>query len=107
IFQNGNETTYKRTEKMDFSKIKLEDFTGNFHSEELSTTYNFVIVDDKLVAKHSRLSDFNLNPIKKDMFSGEAWFFRQVDFIRDENNMIKGLKVSNGRVRNLYFKKVY
>ena len=65
-----------------------------------------VFVDNTLVAKHNRLSDFNLNPVKKDMFNGEAWFFGQVEFIRDENDLIKGCKVSNGRVRNLYFDKV-
>lgn len=106
IFQNGNETTCKRIEKIDFSNIKLEDFTGDFYSEELSTTYNFAIVDDNLVAKHYRLSDFNLNPIKKDMFNGEAWFFRKIEFIRASNDVITGCRVSNGRVRNLYFEKV-
>jgi hypothetical protein len=40
------------------------------------------------------------------MFNGEAWFFRKVEFIRDKNNMITGCKVSNDRVRNLYFEKV-
>ena len=58
------------------------------------------------MATHSRLSDFNLNPIKKDQFHGEAWFFGQVKFVRDENHVITGCKVSNGRVRNLHFEKV-
>ena len=40
------------------------------------------------------------------MFNGEAWFFGQVEFMRDANNIITGFKVSNGRVRNLYFEKV-
>jgi len=47
-----------------------------------------------------------LNPIKKDMFNGEAWFFGQVEFIRNADDVITGCKVSNGRVRNLYFEKV-
>ncbi len=68
--------------------------------------YDFTIVDEQLIAKHSRLSDFDLNPIKEDLFSGDAWYFGQVAFIRDENNIINGCKVSAGRVRNLYFKKV-
>jgi len=95
-----------RVKEFDKSSVNLADFSGEFYSEELSTTYNFTIARDSLVAKHSRLSDFNLIPIKKDMFSGESWFFGQIVFIRNEKNMITGCKVSNGRVRNLYFEKV-
>ena len=40
------------------------------------------------------------------MFNGEAWFFGQVEFIRQANNAISDCKVSNGRVRNLYFEKI-
>jgi hypothetical protein len=106
LHQGGQIMDAPRVKEFDETAVILSDFTGEFYSEELSTTYNFAVVDNTLVAKHSRLSDFNLNPVKKDMFNGEAWFFGQVEFIRDENDLIKGCKVSNGRVRNLYFEKV-
>jgi hypothetical protein len=106
LHQGGQIMEAPRVKEFDKSSVNLSDFSGEFYSEELSTTYNFTVVDDNLVAKHNRLSDFNLNPIKKDMFNGEAWFFGQVEFIRDSNDMITGCKVSNGRVRNLYFGKV-
>jgi CubicO group peptidase (beta-lactamase class C family) len=106
LHQGGQIMEAPRVKVFDKSSVILSDFSGEFYSEELSTTYNFTIVNDTLVAKHSRLSDFNLNPIKHNMFNGEAWFFGQVEFIRNENNMITGCKVSNGRVRNLYFEKV-
>ena len=95
-----------RLKEFDKTAVVLSDFAGEFYSDELSTTYHFKVVDNSLVAKHSRLSDFNLNPIKKDVFNGEAWYFGQVEFVRDENDVIEGCKVSNGRVRNLYFEKV-
>ena len=106
LHQGGQIMEAPRVKEFDKSSVNISDFSGEFYSEELSTTYNFTIVDDTLVATHSRLSDFNLNPIKHDMFNGEAWFFGQVEFIRDGNNTITGCKVSNGRVRNLYFEKV-
>jgi len=106
VFQNGNETVCKRIEKLDLSTINLENYTGKFYSEELSTSYNFVVVDGKLMARHSRLSDISLNPIKENLFSGDTWFFGQIEFIRDSNNAISGCKVSSGRVKNLLFKKV-
>ena len=58
------------------------------------------------MARHSRLSDISLNPIKENLFSGDTWFFGQIEFIRDSNNAISGCKVSSGRVKNLLFKKV-
>lgn len=104
--QGGQLMDAPRVEGFDATAVKLSDFSGRFYSEELSTTYDFVVVDDQLVARHSRLSDFNLNPVKTDVFSGQAWFFGQVEFIRDGNNRITGCKVTNGRVRNLHFDKV-
>lgn len=106
LHQGGQIMEAPRLKEFDKTSVNLSDFSGDFHSEELSTTYNFTVVDGNLVAKHTRLSDFKLNPIKKDIFNGEAWFFGQIEFIRDSNNIITGCKVSNGRVRNLYFKKL-
>lgn len=106
LHQGGEIMEALRVKAFDMSTVILSDFSGEYYSEELSTTYKFTVVNDSLVAKHSRLSDFNLNPIKDDIFNGEAWFFRQIEFTRDENNLISGCKVSNGRVRNLYFEKV-
>ncbi len=106
LHQGGQITEAPRLKEFDKTSVNLPDFSGDFYSEELSTIYNFTVIDDSLVAKHSRLSDFKLNPIKKDMFTGDAWFFGQIEFIRDSNGMITGCKVSNGRVRNLYFEKM-
>jgi len=106
LHQGGQIMDAQRVKEFDKTSVNLYDFSGDFYSEELSTTYNFTIVEGNLLAKHSRLSDFKLNPIKKDMFTGEAWFFGQIKFIRDSNNIITGCKVSNGRVRNLHFEKV-
>ena len=106
IHQGGQIYEAPRFKEFDISTVILSDFSGEFYSEELSTKYSFTIVDGNLIAKHSRLSDFKLNPIKEDMFTSEAWFFGQVEFIRNDNNIITGCKVSNGRVRNLYFNKV-
>ncbi len=106
LHQGGAIMEAKRVEKFDVTKINLADYTGDFYSEELSTTYQFVLVDDKLIARHSRLSDFDLNPVKEDAFTGTAWYFGSVEFVRDSDNEITGCKVTNGRVRDLYFKKV-
>jgi len=106
LHQSGQIREAPRLKPFDKAAVNLSDFSGNFYSEELTTSYNFIIVEGKLKARHNRLSDFNLDPVKEDVFTGDVWFFGQIEFLRDDNNLITGCKVSNGRVRNLYFKKL-
>ena len=106
LHQGGRIMDAQRVKGFDKNAVNLAEFSGSFYSEELSTTYEFVVAGAKLMAKHSRHSDFELQPVKKDMFSGQVWFFGQVEFVRDASNGITGCKVTNGRVRNLYFKKL-
>jgi hypothetical protein len=103
LHQGGQIMKARRVEAFDKTSMNLSDFTGEYYSEELSTTYYLTIVNDTLVAKHIRISDLSLNPAKNDMFTGN---FGQIQFIRDGNDVIAGYKVSTGRVRNLYFEKV-
>ena len=95
-----------RMKPFDKSSVNLGEYVGQFHSDELSTEYTFVIKNDTLVATHSRLSDIKMTPAKTDVFNGDKWFFGQTEFIRDKNKTVIGCKVSSGRVRNIWFKKV-
>lgn len=106
LAQGGQTMDAKRIKDFDEKAVKLSEFTGEFYSEELATSYHFQVEEGKLIAKHSRLSDITLNPSKKDVFSGNAWYFGQITFVRDTEGQITGCKVSNGRVRNLNFYKV-
>ena len=106
LHQNGQIMDATRAIPFDKSAVNLAEFTGQFYSPELSTTYSFTHVGDKLMAQHDRLSNIQLNPIKKDMFSGSVWFFGQAEFTRDSDGIINGCQVSSGRVRNLWFQKV-
>lgn len=85
--------------------IKLTDFEGHFYSEELSTEYQFVVIDGQLIVKHKRLSDIILKFEKDDIFFGSNWFFGKIKFIRDANNAIKGFEISSHRARKMLFKK--
>ncbi len=106
VFTLGdNVMTGVKFEPANLSAYQLEEFVGDYHSDELGTNYTLVILDGKLVAQHQRHSDIQLNPTKKDMFLGGQWFFRQVRFTRDSGNQITGFRLSGGRVRNLRFDK--
>ncbi|TRX01926.1 serine hydrolase [Flavobacterium gawalongense] len=103
LSQGGQIMNAPRISPFDAATVTLSNFVGRFYSEELSTEYNFVEEGGKLILKHSRLSDVELNPTKKDVFTGSVG---QTEFIRDSNNVIIGCKVSTGRVQNLWFKKL-
>ena len=104
--QGGGIFDALRLKPFDKSSVNLAEFTGRFYSDELATEYNFILKNDTLVATHARLSDIKMTPVKSNFFVGNQWFFGQTEFVRDNNNAVVGCKVSGGRVRNLWFKKV-
>lgn len=106
LHQGGQIIDVVRTTVFDTSSVEISEFTGRFYSEELSTAYDFIQKDNQLIARHSRLTDIMLKASKKDFFSGNAWFFGQVEFIRDSVGNVDGCYVSSGRVRNLLFRKI-
>jgi CubicO group peptidase (beta-lactamase class C family) len=105
IHQPNNVLKANKLSKFDAKAVDLEQYSGPYFSEELSTEYTFVVEDNKLVAKHPRSSDIKFEPVKEDTFQGDKFFFRELVFVRDDKNEITGYKVSNGRVRNLRFNK--
>jgi hypothetical protein len=86
---------------------------GVYYSPELNVEYELFIEDSKLKVRHHspfvnrRWDPFVLHPIKKDSFISDRSFFQIVEFIRDSNDKIIGLKVSSRgqRVENLWFEK--
>jgi hypothetical protein len=88
------------------AKINLSEYTGDFYSGELSTTYTMVIESGRLIARHFRTGDVLLTLTGPDNFTGNEWYFGKVVFTRESNGKISGFKVSGGRARNLKFEKI-
>lgn len=106
VHMQGQTITARRLPDFDPSAVNLTELTGDFYSPEVNTTYTFIAESGKLIARHFRTGDVILTPSKADVFSGNEWYFNQVEFIRGTNKAITGCKVGNGRVRNLKFVKV-
>ncbi len=104
LFQGGQEMVCKRLGTFDEGTVDLSIYEGNYYSEELMTTYMIRLEENKLVAKHQRHDDVGLDPIQGDQFTANVWFMGLVEFVR-EGEAISGMKVTNGRVRNLWFEK--
>ncbi len=106
LTQGTQDTPAIKLPPFDPDKVDLSEFSGSYYSHELTTTYTFVIKDNTLVAEHQRHPDITFTPIDNDTFSGNAWYFRNVEFNRDLSKKIISLKVSSGRVRNVKFWKM-
>jgi hypothetical protein len=88
-----------------YSANDLQEYAGNYYSEELGTPYIIDLKENTLYAEHMRTGRIDFEPIMKDYFTGDKWYFGSIEFVRDNAGNLKGMKVSSGRVKNLWFKK--
>jgi CubicO group peptidase (beta-lactamase class C family) len=84
---------------------ELKEFTGDYYSDELGTSYKISLKDGQLVVQHRRNDDVKLTPSVTDQFSGSAWWFREIQFTRDGQKRVIGFRLTGGRVRSLRFDK--
>ncbi len=103
VYQNGNKSVAKRFTEVDLSSISLSDYTGRFYSPELESTLDIDLKDNKLSGHHARHGDFPIELIKKDAL--QIPNFATLDIVRGPDNTITGIKVTNGRARNVWFEK--
>ena len=106
VNMEGQEVIVNKLPDFDPAKVDLTEFTGDFFSPELNTTYSLLIDNGKLIARHFRTGDVKLTATKPDNFSGNQWYFSKIEFSRSQAGKVDGLKVTGGRVRNLKFTKV-
>ena len=83
---------------------QLTEFEGDYYTAELDTTYTIRVRGDGLVAQHRRHDDIVLT-YTDGHFRGDAWFFPEIHFLRDDAENITGFRLTGNRVRNLYFEK--
>ena len=86
------------------SPAQLTEFEGDYYTEELDTTYTIVRHEGRLVARHRR-HDAILLTYADGHFRGDAWFFPEIHFTRDDTGSVTGFRLTGNRVRNLYFEK--
>lgn len=103
IYQNGTKTEAKRYIEEDLSSISLSEYTGRYYSLELESTLDIIVDDNKISVHHARLGDFPLQLMKKDALQNPN--FASINIVRNSENVITGIKVSNGRARNVWFEK--
>ncbi|MCY3721044.1 MAG: serine hydrolase [Candidatus Poribacteria bacterium] len=86
------------------SPEQLTEFEGDYYTEELDTTYTIVRHEGGLVAQHRRHDDIVLT-YTDGHCRGDAWFFPEIHFLRDDTGRVTGFSLTGNRVRNLHFEK--
>ncbi|GLU55543.1 hypothetical protein Dfri01_50040 [Dyadobacter frigoris] len=103
--QNG-EHAGNRVKPAVIQSMKKEELVGKYYSTELETFYSITLTDDTLKLVHVHHGEVVLKTISKDRFVAPWWFVQNVDIARDESGKVSGLRMSNGRVMNLWFKRL-
>ena len=82
-----------------------KDIAGSYYSPELETTYTLELSEGKLLGRHPRHGVFEIKMVATDTLHSELFAFAKVYIVRERNNKIIGVRVTNGRVRNMWFEK--
>lgn len=96
---------FERITLADVLKINLNDYTGQFFSEELNVNYHFYTENDKLYLDYPNNKKIELHPGQKDEFGNG--YRTKYTFIRNKDNKVhKILVASEGTIHSIEFKKV-
>lgn len=107
-YQFDMEYIAKRVNLVEFNlqEINWKELEGLYFSEELNTLYSLKFDGKKFIAHHARNLPINFTPHQPDVFYGDATFFQEIKFIRDEEQQISGMLVSGSRSKNINFIKL-
>ena len=101
---SSNDTTfYHSMPNADTTKGSLQEFIGQYFSEETESKMNLIERNGKLVLVVRPSVEETLAPTYKDGFNSPAG---TVYFERDKQNKITTMRISVGRARNVLFKKL-
>lgn len=104
--EKSDPLVFSQYEPITYSSDELNQFTGTFHCEALSTVYQFNLKEDRLTASHLRNEDVTFTPIKTDLFDASAGYFGAIKYERDSAGTIQGFWIQVDEVRNLWFEKI-
>ena len=83
---------------------QFHDYPGSYYCPDVETTYTFRVEGDQLIGHHRLNGSFKLQHINGDRFNGPS-FLGSVKFERDDTGKVSGMRISNGRVLNLWMSK--
>ncbi len=92
--------TFEAIQLVSPTPAQLEEYVGDYYSDELQFTYKLVLEDGKLFFRHRNAPKKPLSPTLSDMFKVG---YVTIHFIRDHQNKISAFTLSSERARNIRF----
>ncbi len=83
----------------------IEAYAGRYYSPELETQYDLILQDSVLMGHHARHGDFSITLLKEDVLNMAN--YATIKISRNEAQEITGIRISNGRARNVWFEKLH
>ncbi|WP_268036495.1 serine hydrolase domain-containing protein [Algoriphagus sp. PAP.12] len=96
---------FDEVENPEFKEEDLKDYVGEYYSSEVETTYTISVKDDKIELYQVRHGFIPAKVLFKDVITAD-YPTNVVQFVRDSKGKVTGILITNGRVRNAWFKKV-
>ena len=93
-------------QSLNLSDSELSQYSGQYRSPELDSTYDIFVDSSGLVAEHWRNPPSKLSAAGDDLFTGDQRWFPEVRFVRNRSGKVTGFTVTGARVRDLIFEKV-
>lgn len=103
--QNGDHPG-TRVKPAETEAIPPAQFVGQYYSPELETIYTVALKDSTLKLRHVHHGESDLKIAGKDKLTSSWWFVGNIGIVRDGTGAITGMRMSNGRVMNLWLKKL-
>ena len=85
--------------------LQLNKYVGTFYSPEIETEIKLYEDGDNLKCSHVRHGVFVVEVIEKDSLKG-IWPYEELKPVFGQKEEVSGFYVSNGRAKNLWFKKI-
>ncbi|MCG8608675.1 hypothetical protein MJD09_27270 [bacterium] len=102
VHRGDKSSSFKRTPNL--TEDQLRQYSGDYYSEELQTTYRFLIDAGQLAFRIRSADLLHLQSLKEGAFS-HADRRLKFTFHRDENNRVQRFRSNAGRITNILFVK--
>lgn len=100
----GTPFYFKRAQFVNADAVNINEFIGDFYSEELDVNYHFFIENNILKLSYKGNENSSLHPIQFNEFgNGDRTLYH---FVKDKNDKVTGMLLScDGTVKDIVFKK--
>lgn len=101
---DGQKATYFKVKKWQKNDELIKTYQGKYWSDELEMVYNLHFDRGELVIQNRWLERVKLQPISKDFFQSNTGYY--LNFIRNNEGIIKGLSINSERTLDVYFHRI-